>query len=204
MGYLTILELLGCSLLGQFIHLLIKAKAIKSRNDSAGLQGNPFSELLRQDYINIVIAFVANIALLIMFKNTKSTTVSFDFFGAYISFDWRYFLFIFSGYTGSSFVLSLFSKADSLQRQKLNTISILTPNKMEEFIWQLTFESSTDLVEYKEGIKSSLSDFADTTGGSLEGKLITYDSDPGFFSLTVWRIDATTYLNSPIKKPKPI
>lgn len=201
MNYLIFLELLGCSLFGQLIHLLIKAKAIKARNDSAGLGGNPFSELIQKDYINIMLSLVANVALLIIFKNTKSTTVNFGFLGADISFDWRYFLFIFSGYTGSSFVLSLFSKVDSLQKEKLNNISILTPNKMEDFIWQMTFENSDDLVEYKEGIKSSLTQFASDTAGTLSGKVITYDRDPGFGHLTIWRVDGTTYLSGPVRKP---
>ena len=201
MNTITTLELLGCSLLGQFIHLLIKAKAIKSRLDAAGLKSNPFSELFQKDYINIMLSLIANVALLVAFKNTTQKEYTFHVFGIDITIDWRYVLFIFSGYTGSSFVLSLFSKLDKLKNEQLNNVSILTPTKMEEYIWELEFESATDEVDF-ESSQYSIEGFASMTGGEFSTTKIIYTEEPSFSEVTCIRIDTTTYTAGPIRKPK--
>lgn len=199
MNTITTLELLGCSLLGQFLHLLIKARAIKARNDAAGLKGNPFSELIVKDYINIILSLAANVALLIFFKNTTKTTFEFTFLGIDIAIDWRFFLFILSGYTGSSFVLSFLSKVDSLQKQKLNDVSVLTPNIME-YVWDLEFSASTDMV-IQSGGNISIADYAQLTFGVYDlDKIITYDSEPA--QVGYKRIDTTQGVAIPIRRPK--
>jgi hypothetical protein len=204
MNSIITLELLGCSLLGQFIHLLIKAKAIKARNDAAGLSSNPFVELFTKDYINLIISFVVNMALLALIfpKEPKASdyimihipVINIDF-----SVYWRFALLIFSGYSGSSFFLSLLSKVDKNQKELINQVSVLTPNNME-YVWDLEFSASTDMV-IQSGGNISIADYAQLTFGVYDSdKTITYDSEPA--QVGYKRIDTTQGVAIPIRRPK--
>lgn len=188
MNFITVVELIGCSLLGQFIHLQIKAKAIKARNDSVGLGGNPFKQLIQEDYINIMLSLTANMVLLIVLKNAKNTTYSFEFLGIEMQIDWRYLLFIFSGYTGSSFVLSLFSKLDKLKNEQLNNISILTPTKTEtdmatEYVFTIPENATAIMVDEQElTIEAAAEHFAADIQGS---DFVIQDSTPATLEFIV-------------------
>jgi len=190
----------GCILLGQTFHLVIKANSLKKKNI---LLGKPFKivdDFLRVDSLEIVGALLAGIICMVAYS---------ELVGFYPKLGMaQKLLFILIGYTGSSLVLAWLSKADKAANKAIKENTTLVDDilknqndkTMEEFV--ITYESNTDQVKDHNGLPETIDNYAEQTGGvhNSTAKEIVYDTEPA--NVTFVRLDTTTYIAVPIRRPK--
>lgn len=196
------LTLGGCILLGQLFHILIKIRSLMRRSDAAK-ELFDIRAFFRKDWIEISIALVAGIIVLVAYSEIS---------GVYpIISIWKKISFLLVGYAGSSIVLAFFS---SSEKAAINTIknkvqeaeNIVNDqtNNMENYEWALAYEDNEDEIslEPEEGY-FPLGDFANQTGGQRDGvkKEILYSVEPIFTQATLRRLDTTTYVAGPVRRP---
>jgi hypothetical protein len=188
--------LLGVSLLGQAIHIMIKMNAMQRRSNAAGIPYRS-AEIFEKDWTNMCLSFLCNIGLLAVFSEI-STYVE-------LVKTWPKCLFLLSGYTGSSLVLGALSKADKAQRQAIEEFTNSIINNKMEYIWELPYWNEDDLFQH-ESSSFTPAVFAQVTFGIIDtgAKTITYESEPAFSEVTIWLNgnSSTTQIAAPIRKPK--
>lgn len=190
-GLSEYLTFLGCIVLGQFFHLIVKANSLKKKAIASNKGFSLVDDFLKVDFLEILGALVACFMVMIGYS---------ELIGFYpkIALGQKIF-FLLLGYSGSSWVLAAFSKADKIA---LNTINNLNIEKMEEFEWYLQYQNAEDTVSFEE-MEISLDDFAVETGGNMKPTVsqIVWTAEPAFGELVFNPGQATTYIAGPIRRP---
>ena len=188
-------SLLGISILGQLIHISIKLKAMQQRAVSANLPFRP-KELWEKDWTNMLLSFLCNLALLVGFSELASYSEVVKI--------WPKCLFLLSGYTGSSLVLSWLSKADKAQQ---TAVSQITNTKTMDEIWAIDYQYDSDIFFFNNQ-ELSPEDFGIATAGDWQSstKSVTWETEPPFSTVgvTIYVMGnrGNTYLAVPIKRPR--
>lgn len=202
-GWQQYLTFLGCIVLGQFFHLIVKANSLRKKSFAASKPFSLVGDFLKVDSLEISGSLVACIVVMVAYS---------ELIGFYpkIALGQKIF-FMLLGYSGSSWVLAAFSKADKVVLKtidtKTNELDEILNNKKEEmeYIWELSYWNDEDLFDYQ---SSSLTPamFAQITYGTIDtgAKTITYDKEPAFSQVTVLikGDPETTEIAAPIRRPK--
>lgn len=187
-----------CIAIGQLIHLLNKAHAMKKRAIAGNISFNPWGDFIKKDIFQIATSFAAGAAVMLMFS---------ELVGLYPKLELvQKIFFVLIGYCGSSLVLSAFSKAEKQMQKaidnKTNQLDSILSG--ETYEWVLDFENVNDRASLDGVNFESIDDFVDNTGGVLipSATEVIYATQPSFTSVTFRRQDTTTYIAGPIRRPK--
>lgn len=151
-----------CLLAGQIFHLLIKAGAMRKRAKAGNIEFSFWKDFIALDIFEIAATFVGGIIVMLALK---------EIVGFYAGIqDYLRILFILLGYSGSSLVLHVLSKAEkkitSEIDSKTNILDQIT-NNMEHWVFQPALSSPNDVVLTvgSQNFNQPASGMANTTGG---------------------------------------
>lgn len=183
-----------CGILGIIFHLFIK---LRSLNKTASAGNIPFSgavEFLKRDWIEICLSILAVVILASTFTEIVARYPTIQSFARIA--------FLCCGYFGSSVLLHFFSKSEKVIKsridEKTNTMEGLSTDY--EFVYE--FESNTDKVKIGDSTLA-LSEFASVKGYDYDGHtIIVANTELEPAALDVIRLDTTTYIARPVRRPK--
>lgn len=193
------LVFLGCLVLGQALHLAVKAKSLQKKASAANMPFNIKDDFFKKDFIEIFITLICGFMVLVGY----SEIVGFEPRIA----DSQKIFFMFVGYTGSSLVLSLLSKADkSVMKyidQKTNIADFITnpQEQMDEYYYQL--KNVNDEVKQDDGTYIAADQYAIQEGLTFDiPNLQLISSALLTNSITLRHPDLSNSIAMPVRKPK--